>query len=102
MAPCVESGVSEHRDSGKLDLVQNAAHHVPAPPTPARLTSPVDMVFELVRFVVPVNHYAFIRADHGAHATADAGVSRVGLLPDAIENLVDIGGLSIQAHGGLY
>jgi len=60
------------------------------------------VVFELVRFVVSVNHYAFVGADHATHAAADATVSRVGLLPDAIKDLVDIGGLFIEAHRGLY
>jgi hypothetical protein len=102
MTSSVKSGVSKHGDSGKFDLVKNAAHHVSATPTPARLTSPVHVVLELVHFVVPLHHYAFVGADHGAHAAADASVSRVSPLPDAIEELVDVGGLFIQPHGSLY
>jgi hypothetical protein len=102
MTSCVKSGISKHGDSGEFDLIKNASHHVSATTTPARLTSSVEVVFEFVRFVVPVNHYALVGTDHGAHATANASVSRVGLLSDAIEDLVDIGRLFIQTHGGLY
>jgi hypothetical protein len=102
MAPCVQSRVGEHRNPGKLYLVQYAAHHISAATSTARLTSSVYVVLEFVSFIATVRHYAVVGTNHAAHTAANASIGRIGLLPDTIVHLVDIAGLGFQSHGGLH
>jgi hypothetical protein len=42
------------------------------------------MKFELIGFITSTGNNAVIGANHGAHGTTDASVSRICLLPDAV------------------
>jgi len=101
MSAGIQCRVRQHGYPDEFYPVQNSARCVPPPASSPGLTASVDMESKLVGFVASCRSDGIIGAGQIAHGTTDAGISRVGFLPDAVIYGKDVSRAFGKIEGGL-
>ena len=100
MSTGIQCRVRQHGYPDEFYPVQNSARSVSPPASSPGLTASVDMESKLVGFVASCRNDGIIGAGQITHGTTDAGISRVGSLPDAVIYGKDVSWAFGKIEGG--
>jgi hypothetical protein len=104
VATGVERRVGQHRDSDELYPVKGPLveriRHVSSTAPASCLSAPIDVKALLVHLIGPLRNYGAVGTNQVAHCAPDARVGGISPLPNAVIDLMDIGGRGGRADFG--
>jgi hypothetical protein len=101
MPPGIQGRVGQHRNPYEFQPIQNTAGHIAPTAASAGLPAAVEMIAKLIGLIPANGHNGIVGTHHITHGTANAFISRIGSLADAVIGTIYTGGGIHESHGGL-